>query len=160
MFYKILQLMVAMSVILLTACASNSAIEQNKEMVRIEARETTASVNTQNKTEDNHGWQLTTPPVTDNAKPQREASSSASAVTSLVNQAYEEYIGERYSRAIALAERGLRINRRSPELYLILAQCYWKQLLPTQSKQFAQKGLRYSRKDSEIYGLLSNLLGQ
>ncbi len=81
-------------------------------------------------------------------------SSSSSAVSSLVEQAQVEYQLADFTRAIALAERALRINRRSPEAYLVLAQSYWQQSLSEQARQFAKKGLRYSEQDSEVYTAL------
>lgn len=48
-----------------------------------------------------------------------------------------------YEAAIAAAERGLRIDRRMPELYLILAHSYRALGNPARARQFAQQGLRY-----------------
>lgn len=137
-----------------TACTSTPSPVVELE-APVESRDNTAA---NNVVASNNGWRLTEPAPSSEQKVQTH--SSASAVTSLVNQARDEYTHKNYSRAIALAERGLRINRRNPQLYLILAESYWQQLLPVQAKQFAQKGLRYSRKDSEVYGLLSSVLGQ
>ena len=83
------------------------------------------------------------------AKPPAPAPSIV-AVTSLVTQARAQYAAKNYQAAIATAERGLRIDRRSPELYLILAQSY-VQLANTQlAQQFVQQGIRYAQAGTEV----------
>lgn len=79
------------------------------------------------------------------------------AVASLITQARGQYAAKNYQAAIATAERGLRIDRRAPELYLVLAQSY-VQLANTQlAKQFVQQGIRYSQAGSEIAQSLISL---
>ncbi|BFM05731.1 tetratricopeptide repeat protein [Halioxenophilus aromaticivorans] len=58
-----------------------------------------------------------------------------------------------WSTAIEQAERGLRVNRRQPELYLILAQSYWQLGESAQASQFARQGLRYLGPGSEVLQL-------
>lgn len=72
------------------------------------------------------------------------------AVTSLTNQARAQYNTRDYQAAIATAERGLRIDRRSPELYLIIAQSYVQLAMPQRAEQFVQQGLRYSQAGSAV----------
>lgn len=72
------------------------------------------------------------------------------AVTSLTNQARAQYNTRDYQTAIATAERGLRIDRRSPELYLIIAQSYVQLAMPQRAEQFVQQGLRYSPAGSAV----------
>ena len=72
------------------------------------------------------------------------------AVTSLTNQARAQYNTRDYQTAIATAERGLRIDRRSPELYLIIAQSYVQLAMPQRAEQFVQQGLRYSQAGSAV----------
>lgn len=72
------------------------------------------------------------------------------AVQSLANQSRAHYNARNYQGAIATAERGLRIDRRSPELYLLLAQSYLQLAKPQQAEQFAQQGLRYSQAGSSV----------
>lgn len=78
----------------------------------------------------------------------------AAAVISLIDQARQAYEQGEYNAAIAIAERGLRIDRREPELYLLLAQSYLQLARPDQARQFAQQGLRYSPPDSHLYQAL------
>lgn len=79
------------------------------------------------------------------------------AAASLITQARAQYAAKNYQAAIATAERGLRIDRRAPELYLILAQSY-VQLANTQlAKQFVQQGIRYSQAGSEVAQSLLSL---
>ena len=72
------------------------------------------------------------------------------AVQSLVNQSRAQYNARNYQSAIATAERGLRIDRRTPELYLLLAQSYVQLAMPQQAEQFARQGLRYSQAGSAV----------
>jgi tetratricopeptide (TPR) repeat protein len=84
------------------------------------------------------------------AEPDALPASTAGAVDSLVIQAREHYQQANFPAAIAAAERGLRIDRRVPELYLILAQSYFQLAMPQQADAFARQGLRYSEPDSLI----------
>lgn len=72
------------------------------------------------------------------------------AVTSLINQSRAQYNARNYPAAIATAERGLRIDRRTPELYLLLAQSYLQQSNAPQAKQFVQQGLRFAQPGSPV----------
>jgi tetratricopeptide (TPR) repeat protein len=75
---------------------------------------------------------------------------SSNATASLVSQARSQYQAKNYQAAIATAERALRIDRRSPEVYLVLAQSYM-QLANTQlAMQFVQQGIRYSQAGTEL----------
>lgn len=88
-------------------------------------------------------------------EPQEEVTPPAippanSAVMSLINQSRAQYNARNYQGAIATAERGLRIDRRAPELYLLLAQSYVQLAMPQQAEQFARQGLRYSQAGSAV----------
>lgn len=72
------------------------------------------------------------------------------AVNSLVQQAKAQYAAKNYAGAIATAERGLRIDRRAAELYLVLAQSYLQQANLQVAQQFVQQGIRYSQAGSEV----------
>lgn len=75
---------------------------------------------------------------------------SSNATASLVSQARAQYQAKNYQGAIAIAERALRIDRRSPEVYLILAQSY-VQLANTQlALQFVQQGIRYAQAGTDL----------
>lgn len=71
------------------------------------------------------------------------------AVESLIRQARAQYQSQNYQGAIATAERGLRIDRRSADLYLILAQSYVQLALPQKARMFVQQGLRYAQQGSD-----------
>ncbi|HMW70483.1 MAG TPA: tetratricopeptide repeat protein, partial [Cellvibrionaceae bacterium] len=58
------------------------------------------------------------------------------------------YQAGNYQTAISTAERGLRIDRRAPALYLVMAQSYLALNQPTQAAQFANQGLRFSQSGS------------
>lgn len=89
-------------------------------------------------------------PVEDVPPVQRPQPITNPAVTSLINQARAQYNARNYQVAVATAERGLRIDRRAPDLYLILAQSYLQLALPQQAEQFAQQGLRYAQTGSLV----------
>lgn len=104
------------------------------------------------------------PPLEDRAPPPVTAPQPRSAipvVDRLLEQANDYYAKRQYEQAIATAERGLRIDRRVPEFYLVLARAYRSLDNPAQARQFAQQGLRYVADDnSEIAGELRFLLAQ
>lgn len=72
------------------------------------------------------------------------------AVVSLTNQARGQYNARNYQGAIATAERGLRIDRRAPDLYLVLAQSYLQLAMYQQAEQFVQQGLRFALTGSTV----------
>lgn len=75
---------------------------------------------------------------------------SSNATASLVSQARAQYQAKNYQGAIAIAERALRIDRRSPDVYLVLAQSYI-QLANTQvALQFVQQGIRYAQEGTDL----------
>lgn len=77
------------------------------------------------------------------------------AVESLIRLARTQYQSQNYQGAIATAERGLRIDRRSADLYLVLAQSYVQLALPQKAKMFVQQGLRYAQQGSDAaFGLM------
>jgi hypothetical protein len=72
------------------------------------------------------------------------------AALSLAKQARSQYQAQDYQGAIATAERGLRIERRAAELYLVMAQSYIQLALPGKAKMFVQQGLRFAPAGSEV----------
>lgn len=82
------------------------------------------------------------------------AEPGTAAVVSLIEQSRLAYEQGDYNSAIASAERGLRIDRREPEFYLVLAQCYLELARPVQAQQFALQGLRHTPPDSRLYQAL------
>lgn len=97
--------------------------------------------------EDHEGADILAP---QDQPPAQVQPSTSPAVVSLINQSRAQYNARNYQAAIATAERGLRIDRRSAELYLLLAQSYVQLARPQQAEQFAQQGLRYSIAGSSI----------
>jgi tetratricopeptide (TPR) repeat protein len=77
-------------------------------------------------------------------------SATSNATASLVAQARAQYQTKNYQGAIATAERALRIDRRSPEVYLILAQSYVQLANKQLALQFVQQGIRYSQAGTEL----------
>lgn len=78
----------------------------------------------------------------------------AEAIDSLAIEAQQLYATRDYQSAIASAERGLRINRRSPDLYLVLAQSYLQLGQPERARSFVQQGLRYAAPGTDVYQAL------
>ena len=68
---------------------------------------------------------------------------SARAVDTLVTDSRREYERGDWQAAIATAERALRIDRRQPEVYLIIAKSYRALGDRDQALQFVEQGLRY-----------------
>ena len=75
---------------------------------------------------------------------------SSNATASLVSQARAQYQARNYQGAVATAERALRIDRRSPEVYLVLAQSYVQLANKQLAMQFAQQGIRYSQAGTDL----------
>ena len=83
-------------------------------------------------------------------KPAPVTAPSNPAVQSLARQARSQYQAQDYHGAIATAERGLRIERRAADLYLVLAQSYVQLALPEKARMFIQQGLRFAPPGSEV----------
>ena len=75
---------------------------------------------------------------------------SSKAVSSLVDRARAQYNLKNYQAAVATAERALKIDRRSPEVYLILAQSYVQMANNQLAFQFVQQGIRYAQAGTEL----------
>jgi len=89
------------------------------------------------------------PPMAVVPKPAPVTAAPNPAVQSLARQARAQYQAGDYQGAIATAERGLRIERRAADLYLVLAQSYVQLALPEKAKMFVQQGLRFAAPGSE-----------
>lgn len=134
----------------LTGCATN--MQQQPEPPVIEKSEPAAKPEVQVPIKP--PAPLTPLPVTPQTK---TVAPVGNAVASLITQARGQYAAKNYSAAVATAERGLRIDRRAAELYLVLAQSY-VQLANTQlAKQFVQQGIRYSQAGSDVAQSLLSL---
>ena len=75
----------------------------------------------------------------------------------LVAQANRQVGAAEYKKAINTAERGLRINRKEPRLYLALAKAYRGLSNARQSSYFASQGLRYAQKGGEVFFQLKGM---
>lgn len=129
----------------LSGCASN--IRQESEPSVVEKSEPAAKP--EDKLPERPVEPVAPPPVV----PQTQApvpTASSNATASLVNQARAQYQAKNYQAAVAIAERALRIDRRSPEVYLILAQSYVKLANSQLALQFAQQGIRYSQAGTDL----------
>lgn len=71
------------------------------------------------------------------------------AALSLARQARGQYQAQDYQGAIATAERGLRIDRRAADLYLLLAESYVQLGQPDKARLFIQQGKRFATAGSE-----------
>jgi len=78
-------------------------------------------------------------------------------VEKLISQSNRELINKQYEQAINFAERGLRIDRKEPRLYLVLSKAYKRDGNRQQSIYFAKQGLRYAEKNNSDYQELSAL---
>jgi Flp pilus assembly protein TadD len=78
-------------------------------------------------------------------------------VEKLIVQSNFEARNKNYEQAINLAERGLRINRKEPRLYLALSKACKGGGNRQQSVYFARQGLRYAKRGSDVYRSLTAL---
>lgn len=92
------------------------------------------------------------PIVSEPAPPSRAPipPASSNATASLVSQARAQYQAKQYQAAIAIAERALRIDRRSPDVYLVLAQSYMQLANRQLALQFVQQGIRYAQAGTDL----------
>lgn len=97
------------------------------------------------------------PPAAVVPKPAPVVAPPNPAVQSLARQARSQYQAQDYQGAIATAERGLRIERRAADLYLVLAQSYLQLALPEKARMFVQQGLRFAPQGSETANSLLSL---
>lgn len=89
--------------------------------------------------------------------PEPALARGAEAIDSLAVTAAQDYNRGDYQAAIATAERGLRINRRSPDLYLVLAQSYLKLGQQDRARSFVGQGLRYAAPGTPVYHSLQRI---
>lgn len=80
------------------------------------------------------------------------------AVDRLLQESRSQLAARDWQAAIASAERGLRIDRREAELYLLLAEGYRGLGNADRSVQFARQGLRYAGANSPVARALHNLI--
>jgi tetratricopeptide (TPR) repeat protein len=132
----------------LFGCANNSTQESSVPVVDSNVVTQTPNISTPETTElpiESEQVQPKVPPV----KPQA-APGTGNAVASLIAQANSQFQAKNYQAAIATAERGLRIDRRAPELYLVLAKSYVQLANIPLAEQFVQQGIRYAQAGSDI----------
>jgi Tfp pilus assembly protein PilF len=81
------------------------------------------------------------PPI---SRPQPSAPQApVHALNRMLQESRAQVAAGDWQAAIVSAERGLRIDRREPELYLLLATSYWELADGDRARQFARQGLRY-----------------
>ena len=81
---------------------------------------------------------------------QEQASIALPIVERMVNQAESALQARDWPQAIELAEKGLRIERKEPRFYWVLASAYAQLSNKKQSQNFANQGMRYVKKDSPL----------
>jgi len=81
------------------------------------------------------------------------------AMERLIVEAQSQLSSGDLQSAIATAERGLRIDRREPQLYYILAKSYYGLDDDYRARQFAEQGLRYVQNpESDLAVALQQLM--
>jgi Flp pilus assembly protein TadD len=98
-------------------------------------------------------------PVTNEVQPVYSASARQKSPLQkkLLTSAQKKLSANEPQAAIVLAEKGLRIDRKDPQFYILLARAYEQLGDKQQSSYFARQGLRYVRKGSEEYQVLKRL---
>ena len=105
------------------------------------------------------GGSDTSPAVVQPVSPTSQSASSTSPLKKKLLQQSQQKISEQDAQgAIVLAERGLRIDRKEPHFYHVLAEAYDLLANKTQSVYFAKQGLRYAPTGSDIYRALQQWL--
>lgn len=129
--------LLAIFMVFLTACVSTS----NSVAVRdIEAVESVES------------QQIPIKPKSIKQAPvyQERAPRNLPIVERLFTQADAALQARQWEQAIVFAEKGLRIERKEPRFYWVLAFAYEQLSNKKQSQSFARQGLRYTDKNSSL----------
>jgi Flp pilus assembly protein TadD len=163
------RVVVASAVILLSACGTSP-----KEVI---IRDATGQVDTpmkasheevgsgsvhgaavNNKTQAPSNSKNNTSPVVSVQPVSPETIRPSSPLQQKILQSAQQKIAAKDSEgAIVLAEKGLRIDRKDPQFYIVLARAYKQLGDKQQSSYFARQGLRYVRKGSAEYQTLKRL---
>lgn|GEM_PF-1538462 len=85
------------------------------------------------------------------------ASAESPLKARLLRQSEEQLAQKKWANAIESAERGLRIDRKEPLFYDVLAVAYSESGNRTQSVLFARQGLLYATKGTRAYTSLKQL---
>lgn len=96
-------------------------------------------------------------PAPEQKQQQRTVTSSARVVDELLTTAEQHRQQENWQALIDVAEQGVRINRRLPHWYLLLAESYAAQAQPQQARRFVDLGRRYCRVDASVCAQLVQL---
>ena len=96
--------------------------------------------------------------VSESASPAAESPQRSEALSRLITRANEAYQAGDYQTAVDVAERGLRMDRYAPELYLLLAQGSYGLGLREQAVSFARLGLRYVSAQPDLKPALQALV--
>lgn len=88
------------------------------------------------------------------------AMGAASAVNELLDEAWEYHDNGEYERALAVAERALRVDRRNAEVYLVMADSNYQLYRNDRARQLASQGLNYAERGSSTYRRLQDLLSR
>jgi len=80
------------------------------------------------------------------------------ALQDILQQARDLYRRGQWSAAIAAAERGLRIERRSAPFYLVLAECYLQLGADDRAAEFARQGMRYTHQGDGLWRAFQQIL--
>lgn len=80
------------------------------------------------------------------------------AVKYLLDQALQALENNETERAIALSDRALKVDRKSPRAYLVLAQAYYLEKRSDRARITARQGLLYTSAGSFIGRQLSKIV--
>ena len=86
------------------------------------------------------------------------AMGAISAVDELLEEAWGYHDDGEFERAIAVAERALRMDRRNAEVYLVMASGNYELYRNDRARQLANQGLAYAERGSATYRRLRDLL--
>ena len=158
MFHHFLKSIVILVGVSLVACSSSNG----PVVIREVGEKAVVSVPPKPKTGQNStvaSRQKITPtivrPATSSSRP---ISSLSPLQQQLLKQSQKKLVDREPKQAIVLAERGLRIDRKEPRFYEVLAAAYHMLGDSEQSMHFARQGLRYAKPESDDYRRLQTWL--
>ena len=100
------------------------------------------------------------PPAKIIAPAKTKVNPAQKAVTSLLQEAWQQHRAGNHQLSISITERAQRLDARRAEIYLLLARNYFTMGQHKLAQQLSQRGLSFSQNDKVIRQRLKNLLSE
>lgn len=138
-------LIIVLASLILASCSTTTGPVTIRESANVDDASQNSGANINSNRVEDRDVALVKPVRPDAEKP------IVPIIERLVEQANQQYKASNYNKAINIAERGLRINRKEPRFYLTLTKAHKSLNNDQQSIYFAKQGLRYAKKDSSVF---------